>query len=299
MSEYYLTIAAIGNFKKLPLTEQEYCDILIAKQTLKYALSIEKKFEIVIRNFYELEKESLCIALKRMINVDICYDFFLDTMISIDTRISNFLSSTRAYIDQVPKDYSESFDNDYDRCADAILLIQNTKDSDQSFHFVESLRNHVQHNGLPTSIFTAHSAWDDEFEHLEYCNLFYIDKEQLKNDSRFNKGVLNKLPDKIELLREIRKYVSALGLIHKEIRKQLAQRLIESRELIQNYIDQYAAILNKEPIGLSAIHRINGETASSIPVFLDWDDMRKALEKKNYPRNNLVKQHVTSRLSKK
>lgn len=164
-----------------------------------------------------------------------------------------------------------------------------------TFKFVESLRNHIQHYGLPVHNFSSHMHWDNEFEHLEHQCLLFATKESLSKDKRFNKKALRQQPEEINLIKTIRLYIESLSTLHNNIRKVIRKAVNNARAIIEGNIERYTRETNHDGIGISAIHAFDGRLADRHSLLLEWDNIRIDLEQKNQQLYNLHKQHVTNR----
>lgn len=96
MEEYYLSVAAIGKFEKLPISQSDYHKIIEAKITLQCATSLERKYEIIIRNYHDFEKALLNVTLGKMLSRPFAYKDASERMLEMNTRIMNLLSSSRS-----------------------------------------------------------------------------------------------------------------------------------------------------------------------------------------------------------
>jgi hypothetical protein len=68
----------------------------------------------------------------------------------------------------------------------------------------------------------------------------------------------------------------------------------EARRLFEDAIARHEAEAKKRYIGLAAIAKEEGVVVEKIQIFLDWDDVRQKLLKRNHPVENLAKRFVTS-----
>ncbi|WP_461211577.1 hypothetical protein [Desulfocurvus sp. DL9XJH121] len=295
MNEFIVAIHALGRFPEIKITEEEYIEIKRSKLILKNFFEIENLYEILITNYYNFEKESLVISLDQMLLNEFNYKIAYEQRMRINRVIMNLLSSLRSYIDQSPKCIASCFDNDIQIENKEKKRFLDKRKSDFNFGFVESLRNHVQHNGLPIHLFTSHSKWTDDFENMEFWNSFSVKKEYIVCDIKFNKQIIDKMPEKIDILDSIRRYISDLSFLHDEIRHDYAHFVSNSRALLGGYIEEYIKKSNGQSIGLTAMRKSEGKFVDPVPIILEWDNVREELEKKHTPLANLTKRCVTNR----
>lgn len=108
-------------------------------------MAIEEKYELIISNYLELEKDSLSISSSNMLRRSYNYSDFFDVRSTFNRRIVNLLTSTKLYLDQI---YQHVKVCNLDL---ANIIKQKTNkeyDSVFEYRFMEALRNHVQHHGL-------------------------------------------------------------------------------------------------------------------------------------------------------
>ncbi len=295
MDEYYINVNGIGNSLNESIHKEYYERLVTAKNILTSALSIEEKYEIFIRNYYELEKELLCISLQKMlsrVNDDSCV---FDKMISIDLRVMNLLSSARAYIDHGLNELTNIGDGS--KCNPMKNWREKYKKENASFYFVEHLRNHVQHKGLAVHNITSQSKWIENFKSLEHSCTFIVKKNILEKNLNFCKRALNNMQDEIDLFEYLREYVGVLSVIHDSIRNEISSVVDNSRLIIETAIEDYSNKFNWNSVGLTAQHSKSGTIIDSVVLQLNWDDVRLELRKKNRPLKALEKQHITGKLT--
>jgi hypothetical protein len=65
--KYLLRINALGTFPEISLDKGEFDSIKSARQILSHGLAMEEKYEILISNYLEFEKEILDQAVQSMV----------------------------------------------------------------------------------------------------------------------------------------------------------------------------------------------------------------------------------------
>ena len=73
------------------------------QSTLRNALSIEEKYEILLSNFIEFEQTALTQVLSNAVRDLDTYDKFFENRVALNARLVNFLSAARLYLDQLPQ----------------------------------------------------------------------------------------------------------------------------------------------------------------------------------------------------
>ena len=164
---------------------------------------------------------------------------------------------------------------------------------------MEALRNHVQHQGIPIHSVTYDSQWIGvgQDRMMEFTVDIYAQRENLAANEKFKKSILAELSGDVDLKATCRQYVESISAIN-EIARDLARKSTTSaRERVRAAHQRYAEIYQESLIGLTAFALSGEETVSSIPLLLDWDDVRLKLQSRNAKLVNLAKRYVSGRLS--
>lgn len=288
----YLHADVLETNPSLPLTAQEFDALRDAGATLRAALAMEEIFDLLLTNYRELELSALKFAVADLTSPASEYGSFFSVRSELNRRTLNVLSAARLYLDQFPRWVKEM---GTDR--KAIRELSNTLyDSRFEYRFMEALRNHVQHAGFAVHGVTMGSKWvpEGKREHLEAQFEPYAMKSALAQDKQFKTKVLNECPEKISIIPATRKYIEALSAIHREIRAKTGEAISAARGLFQQKIEEHEAQAGQRLSGLSATAKNNGVVEERIPVFLNWDEVRISMVKKNPALHNLSKRYITS-----
>jgi hypothetical protein len=162
---------------------------------------------------------------------------------------------------------------------------------------MEALRNHVQHSGTAVHRFSLGSRWfpPGKRERDEYFFGAFAERKLLAQDRSFKKSTLQQCPDRVDLLLSTRKYLESLGAAQTAARRLVAANVLEARQVTEEAIAEYEAFANASSVGLAAFVYPRTDESSDVPVFLEWDDVRKKLESRNGNLVNLSLRYVTSR----
>ncbi|EGQ8277118.1 hypothetical protein DC852_26620 [Vibrio parahaemolyticus] len=289
---------ALGNHPEIEITREKYNDLSTAWEILKAALAIEEKYELVISNFLELEKDSLAISAEHMIRNNLDYSTFFDISSTFNRRIVNLMTATRLYIDQIQQ-HVKVCDPELVEIVKGSFSLE--YDALFEYRFMEALRNYVQHRGLAVHLTQMPSEWveDGEFRFLEYKTKIYAQRANLEGDKAFKKAVFHEMPERVELLAASKVYMEAISKVHDFIRTSIKEVVDKSREQVKESIVQYASLNNGNAVGLYAISFEKGKSADKIHekvlLQLSWDDVRLELVRKNGSLNNLSKWYVSGK----
>ena len=142
---YLLRIYALGPHPELEISHEAFEGIKSSKAILNAGLSMEEKYEVLVSNYLEFEKEMLIYSAECMIRNNLNTDAFSKIKMDLNRRLVNIMTAARSYIDQVSRDIRsivphEIKENDFVKKA-----LSDKYDELFEYRFMESLRNHVQH----------------------------------------------------------------------------------------------------------------------------------------------------------
>lgn len=295
--QFKLKTWALGSFPEIEISNEQFQSLYQAAEVLKAAMAIEEKYELVISNFLDLEKDSLAVSSDYMVRRSNNYSEFFDIRSTFNRRIVNLLTSTKLYIDQIQQhvkicnpELTACVKNEFSKEYDTLF----------EYRFMEALRNYVQHRGLAVHLVSHPAKWiEDDESLLEFQTKIYTQKPNLEGDKAFKKSVALEMPDKVELILSSRKYISAISRVHSFIRSNIDTVVKSSRDLIESTINQYQDINDGESIGLCAVSfEADGRLDNIIervPLFLSWDDVRIELTNRNRCISNLEKRYVSGK----
>lgn len=305
MTKYALTIWTIGPRIDVDIPKNIFDQLNQSRICLNNCLAIEEKYELLLSNHIELEKECLNISFQNMVTNSDGYEDFFEIRTSLNRRVINLLTTTKLYTDQIQQHIKACF-LDHVQIINQVKQMFNAEyDSYFEFQFMEALRNYAQHRGLAVHS-TSQSAKKVEVNgttHSAYNVSAFTHKSEVEFSSKFKKSVSKKMPDKVDIINASRIYVESITKIHCFIRQKMNPLAEQSRSFITSHIDNYTKETNSSSLGLTVIsYTPNKENAQlkdvidKFPLFLDWDNVRLKLIKKNGSLINLSKRYVTSRI---
>lgn len=298
--KYFVQIWALGAYPKIEIEQKNYSELKIAQKSLAGALAIEEKYELLISNYLDLEKECLNISANDMVINTSNYAGFFDIRLALNRRVVNLLTSTKLYIDQIQNHVRLCLPDDLSIKEKIKLLLSKEYDSFFEYRFMEALRNYVQHRGLAVHCTCHNRKWtsQEKDKEIEYKTSIFTHKSEIDRDTGFKKKVLDEMPEKVDLMYAVRSYVESISLVHCSVRELITQTSKESRDIIEKIIQDYKNINNGNALGLHAICSVmyepSNESIERFPLILDWDDVRIKLIEKNSKLVNLRKRYVSS-----
>ena len=295
--KYVLRKATLGCEPEIEISQETYVNLLNARNVLRTAFASEEKYEIVILNFLDLEKQLLEIAMTMSIRASKYLDLS-DFRLLLNARLLNLLSAARLYLDQTSKLLKSGGNRQKD--FESLFAKWCSSEYDQHFEyrFMEALRNHVQHRGL--AIDDVHfktrktsATLDANFE-VSLC--ISAQKSSLVDASDFKQKVLCEMPDEVDLMVAVSRYMECLSVIHTHLRDAMSATVINARAVIESARKEYSQIHGGKLTNLRAFALNDGQVNSSIALLLDWDDVRIKLERRNKKLDGLSRSYVSNRL---
>jgi hypothetical protein len=298
-TKYFLWLAALGPNPRVPLSAKEYRDLQGAWDTIIGLLPFEEGFDGVLHNYIELESTFVETALNSMVLGHNNSVELRKVRLTFARRLSNLLSSCRSYLDRSPhhlkalsETHSESF----------VKATNEAYDREFAYRFMEALRNYAQHRGSPlhsTSFNSGRVERESEKAFLQYSVGASINVEELRNDRAFKRVIADELSgwERVDVIAMCRIYVESLAEIHATIRKELEDRVDQSKTLLRAAIDRYEAVSDSGRVGI-AIAKSRDERSvdhyQNIPE--DVIELYENLVQQNRRLVNLRNRFVTSEI---
>lgn len=296
---YILRKTVLDAVPEVEITPAEFADLKVAREVLVDAFAIEEKYEIVVSNFLALENQLLEIAVTSAVRDTHSYGEFFDIRSALNIRLVNLLTATKLYLDQLPQHVADCVPNDAEITETVKRRCSDEYDKSFEYRFMEAFRNHVQHRGIPIHTIRPGGHWTsfDEFGQMEFSVSIAAQRAVLESDGKFKKAVLSEITQDVNLLAAARKYVESLSSIHQFVRDLISDSIVTARTLIESAHTRYSQIFDGNLIGLCALEMGEEGVRSSVPLLLEWDDVRIQLQKRNRHLVNLAKRYVTSKVS--
>ncbi len=290
--KYSLHALVLDINPEISISEGEFENFKKSKICLNSALALEENYDLLLSNYRELELEAISAAVTDMTSPSHEYEDSFQIRTAINRRLVNLLSATRLYLDQYPKSLNKIGANS----EEAQAVCSKAYDDFFEYRFMEALRNHAQHEGLAVHGVTMGGSWlpPRDPKLLQFSIKPYASKISLEG-TKFKKSVLEETPDKVELIPAARVHVGGISSVHKKVRELIAPFVEDARRTFEEAIARHGAEAKKQYSGLTAIVKEEDVIVEKIPVFLEWDDVRQKLLKKNRSVENLSQRFVTSK----
>jgi hypothetical protein len=279
----------------IEISVADYNRLKLAKQRIVQSLAIEDKFDLVIANYEDFEREILELALRQMVYTDLKWASMHRDRQALNRRLVNLLSAGRLYIDQVKHDVS------YDQ---SLIDQIKTKASQQydlriGYRVMEALRNYTQHRALPVDHLSMPSSWEPqgEWKHLTFRAVPGITLQTLQEDKTVKPTVLADLEPfgpVVPLTPLIRDYVEGLSVVHQEFRT-CTQADIAVSEASFDWAWQRCRSISDSDGKAVRIVEFNsrGNWSDEDHIFEELISRRRDLSAKNQPLVNLARRYVS------
>lgn len=294
--EFYLRKDVLDPAPVIEITESEYNSLGKSRTVLINALAIEEKYEILLSNYLEFEQELLRISSYYMVRRHVGYEEYFYVRLNLDIKMVNMLTAAKLYVDQLNQNVKECLP-DVPHIKETVKsLFSREYDNNRYYRFMEVLRNYVQHRGIPVHNIQQPHRWTSHGEdgRLE-CSIEIASlKKILEEDKKIKKSVLAEFGDSIDLKAAARNYMECMSCIHIDARELVSETVNSSRLLIENKRSQYSQKCDSGLVSLAALKYDGSTKIESIPLLLDWDDVRLKLQNRNTKLTNLSKRYITN-----
>ncbi len=288
----------MGYSLALEITKNRYLEYKTAEIVLSNCLAIEEKYEMVLSNYLEFEKEVINASTSDMVREYIEYKDRFDVRIALNTRLLNLLSSVRLYADQISQNVSKIVPGQININNDVKALFSEEYNQKFEFRFMEALRNYTQHNAMPIHFgkFYREKKSVGEEDFFQYSINIYSLKSYLSEDDTFKKTILEEMDEEINLTLAARSYVGSISNVHDSIRGIVKEIVLPARELLENAHNEYSKESGEDSnkyIGLIAYKDEGIQEIEPVKLLLDRDDIRIKLQERNRKITNLEKKYVS------
>ena len=297
--KYLVRKLVLASVPEYEISADDFARVHRSQVVLLNALAIEEKYEILISNFIDFERTAVNLALTDAIRDIATHVEMFENRVALNTRLVNLLSAARLYLDQLPQHLTGAASTELSEQKKQ-LKSKCSQEYDEHFEyrFMEALRNHVQHRGTPVHLTTYQSEWKsvETDRYMEFSIRVTATRERLSEDDTFKKGVLEEMPDDVDLAHALRRYVESISNIHCFARSVIQNDVEAARAFIESLRGRYSQLYSESLVGLSARQvDDDGLSSASVPLELNWDDVRVGLQKRNKRLVNLTKRSVVSR----
>ncbi|GAA6183792.1 hypothetical protein [Aliiglaciecola sp. NS0011-25] len=308
-TEYYLESSySISNKStKITIEKSKYERLKECKVILSEAFALEEKYELLISNYNELETQLLKNSLSFMLDRtdDIYHDGFEERLM-FNRWIVNLLSSAKMIFDQVNTHVRKClpYENGEVLKERVNSLYSREYDKHFEYRFMCALRNFVQHCGLAVHVVKRNRSWteQDSTDRMKNSVIILTKKANLSGEKRFKRDIYHEMPSEMNLIYSTRVFLESISKVHIEIRKLIETSVLLARTEIEETLSEYSKAIGRNVTTVEACScefSNHEEVAERVQIFLEWDDIRVKLTKRNKGLINLHKRFVTNLMNPK
>jgi hypothetical protein len=269
----------------IELSEERYYQLKTARAYLFEMLSIEDKFNLVLENYAEFERELLNSSVSTMIFRKEDWSSHIDEIHLINRRLINLLTTCRLYIDQTAHNICSIYgkDSEQEKVVERQKNLEYDSTTQPGYRVMESIRNYVQHRELPV-YGVRHNALS-QGDTVKHTIEIDVNIKTLAEDKKFKRKIIEELEKRsrgnsINLVPLVREYIASIGKIHLKIRDLIKPDLLQWETILQEVISEYYNSTRFSE-GLTLVVDDSGTIIESLEIFNDFMKRRQSLENKN------------------
>lgn len=297
---YVLTRRVLGRSPEIAIDARRYAALSEAMRIQRTALEIEEKFDLVVANYEELEREILTLTLTHAVRNDFTWASMSSDRLLLGRRLVNLLTTCRLYVDQVTHSVSRSPTPGCTR-EQAEKVFSDQYDGNLAYRIMDAVRNHVQHRSLAIVGITYGCRREREEATqslLEFTLSLTLNLEVLREDGKFKKGTLEELEnlpqERQDVILFVRQYVESLGRAHERLRELLATAVARADADVHTALTEWKTVSDKST-GLVALKRHDrSSTDEYVAVTGNLRQKREELVASNRSLANLASSFVSS-----
>ena len=298
---YVLTRRVLGQPPEIPIGAGRYAALSEATRIQRIALEIEDKFDLVVANYEELERELLTLTLTHAVRDRVTWASMSADRLLLGRRLVNLLTTCRLYVDQVGHSVSRSPTSIGCTREQAEEVFSDQYDGNLAYRIMDALRNHVQHRSLAIvgiSYGCSREGKDETQPLLKFTLSLTLDLEALREDGKFKKRTLKELenlPQKQQdVLLFVRQYVESLGHAHERLRELLATAVERADADVHSALTEWKTVSDAST-GLVALKRHDDSSWDEyVAVTGNLRERREGLVATNRSLANLASSFISS-----
>jgi hypothetical protein len=299
---YRITKPFVGYRDFIEISCDEYQVAKVAKRNLLEVLHMEEKFNLMIENYAEFERELLELSLNHSIFSDHDWFSFQIDRHRLNRRLINLLTTFRLYVDQIPHNLNSIYGKSAGLAEVIKRRMSDEYDSSLSYRVVEALRNYVQHRGLPIYGLQYRSTLieNSPSTFIKHTITPSLSVSRLKDEKGFKATVLKELEtigDQVDIMPFIRQYVDSLGRVHVFLRETLADDIAKWDAAIFEVQDRFHRVIGDDIKGLAVEEYDSaGKLIESVQIVSEIIEQRQLLVRKNQSITRFSSNIITNEL---
>lgn len=301
--EFLIVRMVLGSGGQIEISEGEFQEIRRARDVVSAALSAEQKFDLVVENFFEFERELLELSLRQSFTHFRPWAESAHVRQRVNRRLGNLTFATKLFMDQMRHDAAELFGRNSTQREELEATLDEQRNN-LAHRSLLALRDQIQHHSFPDFGMGYQGGWEDqddpEIQRLHQWFDLRLPVGALKEGRRPGDREAEHLCEalggedkEVDLLHFIRQHVGCVGRIFEMFRKLLDPRLTESEDHVRRTIDRAKGEFGEKLVGLAAIRREGGYVREEVQLFEDPMKYRRALRAKNQGFESISRRFVS------
>jgi hypothetical protein len=295
-----ITLNTLGPRPFLEISRDDFATVTTAQRNLLVMLSIEEKFDALLQNYVEYERELLSLALEHSLFQTFEWSTTISELHTLNRRLANVLTMARVYVDHTKQDLGAIYGQGADITEKLTQALRASYDESLGYRVMEALRNHIQHSAFPIGGVRYPSEWRGAIEspqaRMRSRVVPYLDVGSLRQNGDFKRSVLQELEqagshDITPLLRD---YIGRFAHVHEGLRRMCCQ-VDGWRQAIALALARYHDFAGPEGIGTLAVAEDEtGAWRESLMIFEDPIRRLDHLRAKNSLLGNLSRRYISN-----
>jgi hypothetical protein len=230
------------------ISQEEFAAIKEARDVISYSLATEQKFDIVVENFFEFERELLELSLQHSLNMLRPWESFAHERQQVNRRLGNLTFATTLFRDQMKHVAVKAFGRGSREQSDFLAALEEEKES-LPHRTLEVLRDRIQHQSFPEFRMTYQATREGDPREKGSRLHFWFDLTLLVRDLEQGRRSgdpkveavlieLRKLGKEIDLLDFVRKHVESIARVIEKFRNLINPRLEAAEQSIGTTIER-------------------------------------------------------------
>jgi len=300
--EYFVTEYISIEGEKFQITKSDWKERKESKALISHIRYIEQKYDLMISNYYDFEKELLEQSLDSSLrNVD--RDWIDFKYLELTRKIINLVTSIALYINHLETRHLVKLRFSDTKKKEFLSELKLLKKDNLDIRFIINLRNYIIHRDLPLDTYSMGGSWEkigkDEIEKLGHVIIPFVEKENLFKDSKFSSTVAKNYPDnkgKIDLRLPIRKSIKVLSDLNKSFRDLISTDYEYAKDNVLKAIEEFNSLSGKKSNYCDIIEVIDYQINDRIHLAKRHINQIELFYKRNRAQGILERRYVHNRI---
>lgn len=297
--EYKIVSDYFGGDVDIDISKEHYDNLSDAIALILRATDAEELFLVCVYNYEDYEHTLLQSSLNDMLYQKHHYSDFWSLSTRIHQRLANFLSSCRAYLDQI-KSIASKFPGAASSSDKIGMLATQWYDKSVSYRIMEGLRNFVQHRGFGVHGLKFGHQWtskgDERLHRMHFWLEPHLSRTRLTQDGSVKRKLLSELTDEtVPINLHVREYMRAIGELQALFREETKGAVQEAKELVNGALQSYREQSEGgETTGATAIAMEGGTRVGQFAILLQTLEYHDEITRKVNSMTNLERRVISS-----